>query len=645
VADHDNGRTPVGVVFARSPALRFVPTIQSLRRNGLHVVVGSDEPRVLDEIAKDADATLHVETVAELVNTVWTAHRTHVVLALDTGIAPDGLLDLALPVVDAEPRVGTVTFWSNAAGPFSFPYWQTAIHAPPNGEDETSLTRKLRALPPAPEPFPIPHCAGPIVLLTASALAAVGAPVDAPLGSEAGLLVDFSLRARRRGFIDILDPGTFVSRPADLSRDQTGSLDADKAWVFDRHPWVTGYLDEFGSRSSTFGGFYTSVASKVTGLRIAMDGAYLGATETGTQVATLETIEAMAKRDDVAEIAVSMHGPVPAYARRALGDPKVRPVQINGNVGALGHVDVAHRPYQPDAQFVPTAWREISDRLVVTILDLIAYHGGAYQRDPAGWTSYRHRIERIAAQADGVFVISADVAEQIRLHRLDVEERRLFPIVLGANHLAGDVPCEPPDVARRDGWSSAPFVVCLGTNFAHKNRDLAVRASRELRSRGVDHTLVLVGPQVAFGSSRLDEIEQLREDAANVVLLPDVPSAQRNWLLAHAAVVLYPTSAEGFGLVPFEAAHLGTPTVYTSFGPLAELGGDPPVRLSGWDPADIADAVAKLLADPDLTAAQIASTMQAGSMLTWERTAAHTVDAYRRVLAMPRRSAAWQTEA
>ncbi len=48
--------------------------------------------------------------------------------------------------------------------------------------------------------------------------------------------------------------------------------------------------------------------------------------------------------------------------------------------------------------------------------------------------------------------------------------------------------------------------------------------------------------------------------------MPD--EAEKAWLYAHAAAVVYPTIYEGFGLVPFEAAAHGTPCL---FAPQASL--------------------------------------------------------------------------
>jgi glycosyltransferase involved in cell wall biosynthesis len=101
--------------------------------------------------------------------------------------------------------------------------------------------------------------------------------------------------------------------------------------------------------------------------------------------------------------------------------------------------------------------------------------------------------------------------------------------------------------------------------------------------------------------------------------------------------VLYPTSAEGFGLVPYEAARFGTATVHVSFGPLAEVAPDLPVAAGGWAPKELAEACRALLADPDLYQAQIAAVLRAAETYTWDRTAELLVSAYRQVLSRPRR--------
>lgn len=108
--------------------------------------------------------------------------------------------------------------------------------------------------------------------------------------------------------------------------------------------------------------------------------------------------------------------------------------------------------------------------------------------------------------------------------------------------------------------------------------------------------------------------------------------------MRHASLVLYPTSAEGFGLVPFEAAQLGTPTVFVPFGPLLELGGDQlPVRPIDWSPQALGDAAEEVLADPAVARSQVAACLKAGSQYSWSRAAAGFAAAYRTVVALPPR--------
>ena len=123
------------------------------------------------------------------------------------------------------------------------------------------------------------------------------------------------------------------------------------------------------------------------------------------------------------------------------------------------------------------------------------------------------------------------------------------------------------------GRPRSPLV--LGVNYTHKNRDLAMAAHALVRDAGHDLTLVMAGAAVPHGTTRLAEdalAPQLRGPGGrDLIVLPEVSSAERNWLLRHASLVWYPTSAEGFGLVPFEAATYGTPCVSVGFGPITEL--------------------------------------------------------------------------
>ena len=277
------------------------------------------------------------------------------------------------------------------------------------------------------------------------------------------------------------------------------------------------------------------------------------------------------------------------------------------------------------------------------MLDVIAYQIPHYHATIDAWEAARLAIHRSVGLADAVVAISADAANWVELEGLAIDRARLFPVLLGVDHLAGRQEERIPQELLRRNFASDRFVLVLGANYGHKNRDLALAAVAELDGRGHDLAVVCAGAQVPHGSLRAEEARVLIDlDAGGHLgrdfILPDVDAEERNWLMHHAELVLYPTSAEGFGLVPFEAARFGTPTVHVKFGPLAELASDSPVSAVDWNPTHLADACERLLADPEVAEAQVTATLLQGSSLTWDRTAEELVRIYRDVLSWPSRA-------
>ena len=101
--------------------------------------------------------------------------------------------------------------------------------------------------------------------------------------------------------------------------------------------------------------------------------------------------------------------------------------------------------------------------------------------------------------------------------------------------------------------------------------------------------------------------------------------------MRHAALVLYPTSSEGFGLVPFEAASMGVPTVHVSFGPLKELIEDDSIPQT-WSPQGLSDYAHQILVSPDKAAQVVKTILRNADSLTWDDTAARLTDFYRTTL-------------
>lgn len=633
---------PVAVVHGGTDPAAMVPTVRSLQ------AAHPDLELVLTTITADPSLPLGFAVVPSLADALNRAAADHpgrdLLVVHQPVLVPPGFLDRAVAIVEDDFRVGAVAFWSNDAAHLSFPVRNVPSNHQVPDHDETTITERLRTLGPPPAPVVIGAVAGGAVLLSRWALSADPWFVRADEGpmSSALTVADHALRSQQRGFLSVLDPGTYVTRAHDLALAVPDPVRADhgRHWLHHRHrsfPYVFDSAND--AAESALGIAHRLSHAKVRGLRVGIDGSCLGPLEMGTQVQTMSLVAALAEHPEVASVVVGIPGHVPGYARRALDHPKI---QLRGIDGAAPVIDVEHdvlhRPFQPDRPLPWEEWERWAGRTVVTVQDVIAYQIGSYQPNGELWRNYRRDLRRSIGRADGVVVISHDVVRHLDLEQLPYEPDRLAVVGNGTDHLAGDEPEVMPRALAAGDLAAARFLLVLGANYSHKNRDLAVRAHALVRQAHPDVALVLVGAIVPHGSSRAAEVEALAATGREgVVVLPDVSSEERNWLLRHAEAVLYPTAAEGFGLVPFEAARFGTPTVEVPFGPLAEVLPDLPVTAADWSPAALAEATGALLADPAVAEAQVRAIQAGGERHRWSSTAGGLVEFYRALLARPAR--------
>lgn len=363
---------------------------------------------------------------------------------------------------------------------------------------------------------------------------------------------------------------------------------------------------------------------------LGIDAAWLLGGESGAQVFVFEMLKELVRRPEVARVVLfSDSGQVPRALEQTV---KVSGATWQSALNAGGPVvDILHRPYQPGADVDYGRYHAAAPCVALTVLDFIAYDNPVYHESIWAWRQYQRAFDESVCAADCVFAISRYVGSRIErqfAHRLSGPVR---PVPLGTDHLApaaGSQGSEALSPATR-ALESSEFLLVLGNDFEHKNRDFAVRVFARMRDRGYRGRLVLAGFHLDDGSSYGHELTGAGPHAEQVVRMGAVSPADKTWLLQHAGAVLYPTSSEGFGLVPFEAAALGVPTAFVAFGPLLEtLPGVP--ASSGWQVEAFADHVFTLLADP---ATHVARVRAAGAALTWAGHADQVLDGYQALLA------------
>lgn len=564
-------------------------------------------------------------------------------------IVPRDLAQNADRFLDQDPRVAAVAFWSNAAGALSFPHWCGPTQYPSPGVSAEDTTARLRQ---GASEGAVPICLpwGALHCVSKDVLNALG--LTEALGTHASVdMLNFGRRAKERGFRFVLDAQTYVEYSIDLCPWPGSSLvgsPTDALARMSEETQALAALDVTGKREPLNLAF-TSARAQVMGLRVLIDASCLGDFEMGTQVQAMALIRGLAGHPHVAYLGVGVpNAELPSYASELLQLPGVHVKHAPGlDFSAFPPVDVIHVPFQP-GRLPWQQWTDRAHRLVVTIQDLIAFDNSRYHGSFSEWLEYRGNIEAAVERSDLVVAISPDVRNAVKSAGLDVPAERITVVAQGADHLSGTETIAQPDALRRAGVSGKPFLLVLGASYAHKNRALAMAAWQLLRAVGYSHDLVLAGVTVGRGSDRLGEARGRAHAANGLHLLPDVTTSERNWLLKHADLVLYPTSAEGFGLVPYEAAAFGTPTVFVRFGPLQDNFTEGPGQSENWSPEALVAAIREVLDDPAVGRRLVSNVLGHSVSLTWERTADALVQEYLRILALPSRSKAarnWYQEA
>ncbi|MFZ0042370.1 MAG: glycosyltransferase [Solirubrobacteraceae bacterium] len=381
----------------------------------------------------------------------------------------------------------------------------------------------------------------------------------------------------------------------------------------------------------------------VRGMTITVDARSLGSRPGGTQLYTVELALALARLGD-AGIRVLVASDVDPHTRHRLDEAGgIEVVTYDEVIGGVELSDIVHRPQQIFTADDLDLLRLLGRRLVVTHQDLIGYHNPAYHESLEVWEQYR-RVTRIAlAAADRVVFFSDHSRRDAEAEDLITPERGdVVGAALGES--SRPLPRKPPQVP-----GDRPFILCLGPDYRHKNRQFAIRLIAALRAeQGWPGVLVLAGAHVPYGSSRVDERRLLSEDdelRSAVVDLGPVDEQEREWLFGNARAVVVPSVVEGFGLVPLEAAQVGQPAIFAAQTSLREVLSDTPATLIPWDASLSAAKVRPVLNDGPDRADHLSRQRVDATRWNWHELAPQLMKSYERALRAPHRAAAvraWQ---
>jgi glycosyltransferase involved in cell wall biosynthesis len=237
-------------------------------------------------------------------------------------------------------------------------------------------------------------------------------------------------------------------------------------------------------------------------------------------------------------------------------------------------------------------------RLVLVVHDLIFLEGpegGAqdvslFQR--AGRLYRRAVVPRVIERADEIIAVSEYTADSIQERfRIRPGRVRVIPNTLGVEWYD-----TPGSTAGRE-----PYVLCVSGEAPHKNLAAGIQAFAHCNQPGRPgcHGLKVVGVSEQFHGHYQELARQLGVGGL-VELLPRVSDAVLKRLYREAAVFLFPSISEGFGIPALEAMASGTPVVASQNTSLPEVCGSAALYFNPRSVEDMASALHSALTDPSL---------------------------------------------
>lgn len=483
----------------------------------------------------------------------------------------------------------------------------------------------------------IPTAIGHCVYIKRFALDLVGS-FDSTFGRGYGEEVDFSQRCVEMGLRHICADDVFVFHRGggSFGSEASHSQNENEKVVNGRYPWYRDWVwTAEHDRHSLLVAALLSASAALRGLTIAIDARALGGELTGTQQVIIETIRSLSEHPHVSKVVAYLPGKLPSYARTRLTHENISFVEESEVwTKSVGLCDVAYRPFQVGALSDLGFLKRIGRFTAINQLDCIAFSNPTYFPNHLMWLHYRSTTRAAFSVVDGIAYLSKASQEAARAEGLISSQIAEKVVYANAEFEPLSTKVRPKSL----GTSDNPFLLLLGASYLHKNRVFAMRVLHELRSRGWNGKLVMVGPLPSSGTSTGLEAGLFLEDPTlreHVHILPSISEDEKAWLFSNASLALYPTTVEGFGLVPFEAAAYGCPTLSTRQGSLDEVLPSDLPTFDGFGVQEASDIVMQVLADSVLREHIVSSLRKASVHFSAKRTTDLLVELFFDVIARP----------
>lgn len=267
---------------------------------------------------------------------------------------------------------------------------------------------------------------------------------------------------------------------------------------------------------------------------------------------------------------------------------------------------------------------------VVTLLDTIEFSTPLSVKQPRLWLmrQYSRLIQsRMAYLAERIITISYYSKAQI-IKKFGIEAEKITVTHLAVAERFNIAQKVDAKTMVKNKLGLTDYILAMASASPRKNIDRLLFSysllTPSLRAR---FPLALIATHPALKGHLAQRITELGIQE-NVVFLNRASDDDLALLYQAAALFVFPSIEEGFGLPPLEAMACGTPVVASNTSSLPEVLGEAAILVPPTNTTAIAEAMNQVLTEPLLSETLAAKGLVQSQQFSWKKTARETLAVY-----------------
>ncbi|KKK99751.1 hypothetical protein LCGC14_2629590, partial [marine sediment metagenome] len=240
--------------------------------------------------------------------------------------------------------------------------------------------------------------------------------------------------------------------------------------------------------------------------------------------------------------------------------------------------------------------------------------------------------KRYIKRASHIIAISQSTKSDL-VKYLRIPETRISVIYNGVDHNIFK-PYEPYQMRPYDvKLLDKPYILYIGSERPRKNLDRLFEAFAQLKVDFPRLKLVKVGGPGRSEELRSDTMRRLSSlgITKDVIFVDYIPEVDLAYYYCSAALLVYPSLYEGFGLPPLEAMACGCPVVTANTSSLPEVVGEAGIMVNPYDTSSLVQAMRRVLTDDKLRDNMVRKGLEQSKKFSWEKAARQTLEVYNKV--------------